>query len=372
MRDFIKNLTGKKIVLVVTAAVSLIAFLVITGVGAYMKNGLESQNMAKRWAADGGAAQISCFFSQGTSVTEDSINAFVHDLDAALTEQSITSDSENPSARLWANAYSTPGMLTIQNSSGKSMEINSIGVGGDFFMFHPLKLVSGAYFSGSDLMQDHIVIDEDAAWQLFGSSDVVGQQVSIGGIPHMISGVIEREKGRLNEKAGNAGSIAYVSYQTLYNTLTGQGTAVSINHYEIVMPNPVDDFAINLVKEKIGVEETQMELLENTTRFKLLPLFEVIGEFGTRSMNGKAIVYPYWENVARGYEDILAFMLVFRLLFILYPIVILIIWIVYLWKHRRWHFKDVKVFAVRKQEEWRDKRIRKKREKDKSDDFLED
>lgn len=50
-------------------------------------------------------------------------------------------------------------------------------------MFHPLKLITGSYFSGNDLMQDYCIIDQDAAWQLFGSNDVVGMTVYIGNVP---------------------------------------------------------------------------------------------------------------------------------------------------------------------------------------------
>ena len=42
------------------------------------------------------------------------------------------------------------------------------------------------------LMKDYCVIDEDAAWQLFGSNDVAGMTVYIGGVPHIVTGVIRR------------------------------------------------------------------------------------------------------------------------------------------------------------------------------------
>lgn len=59
-----------------------------------------------------------------------------------------------------------------------------------------------------------------------------------------------------------------------------------------------------------------MEVLENTTRFDFLNLLKQLTQFGTRSMSSKAIIYPYWENMARGYEDIALLLLVFELLFI--------------------------------------------------------
>lgn len=350
MKQFWKNLTVKQIVLTMTGVASFLVFLVLTAVGSYMTGKLESQNMAERWSKEGGVSQISCFFSQNSHVDENTIKGFEHTLDAALQEASITSESANVNARLWADAYSTSGKLNLAGKSGK-MEVNAIGAGGDFFLFHPLQLINGGYFSGSDLMQDHIIIDEDIAWQLFGSNDVVGQQITIDGIPHLVSGVIKRDSGRLNDHAGNGNSIAYVSYETMKKHLESEGQSAVISHFEVVMPSPVSKFAYDIVKDKIGIDEAEMEIVENTTRYQLLPLLQIIGDFGMRSMNGKAIIYPYWENIARGYEDILALLLVFRILFLLYPIVLLIIFIIVRWKRRTWHWNDVKVFVGRKWEE---------------------
>ncbi len=355
MRKFWKNLTAKQIVLTITGVVSLVIFLVLTVAGSCMVRKLEAQNMAKRWSEDGGVSQISCFFSQNSNVDQNTIMGFEHELDKALQEASITSESANVNARLWADAYSAFGKLDLVGKTGQ-MQVNAIGAGGDFFLFHPLYLIQGSYFSGSDLMQDHIIIDEDIAWQLFGSNDVVGQQITIDGIPHLVSGVIRRDSGRFNDYAGNGSSIVYVSYETLQRHMQSTGQSAAINHYEVVMPNPVSKFAYGIVKDKIGFDENEMEIVENTTRYQLVPLLQILGDFGMRSMNGKAIIYPYWENIARGYEDILVLLLIFRILFLLYPAVLLIIWLIWLWKHRKWHFKDIRNFIERKQEELREKK----------------
>ena len=71
-------------------------------------------------------------------------------------------------------AFSPIERITLQNGK-KSVSAKAIGVAGDFFLFHPLKLLDGSFFSGSDVMQDYVVIDEDMAWQLFGSNDVAGK-----------------------------------------------------------------------------------------------------------------------------------------------------------------------------------------------------
>ncbi|MCD7837148.1 MAG: ABC transporter permease [Lachnospiraceae bacterium] len=327
----------------IAAALSFIIFLILLGVSNHMAASLLSQNMADRWSSEGGAAQISCFFSVNSNITRDAIEEFEHSVDDMLEEDSITAESSgadgeeaNESARLWADAYSADGSVTIA-SDGASFSASAIGIGGDFFLFHPLQLVSGAYFSGNDLMQDYCVLDEEAAWQLFGSNDIAGQMVTIGGVPHMVTGVIRRPDGRLNEAAGLSETVVYVSYDTLEKYGVNNG----INHYEIVMPEPVSGYALGKVGEMLADDEKNTEIIQNDTRFSLLSRIQTLSEFGTRSMNGKAIIYPYWENEARGYEDIIALITVFMLIFLLYPAVFLIIMLIKWWRHRTWSFRQV-------------------------------
>lgn len=296
----------------------------------------ESQQMAERWSSDGGAAQISCFFSGNAGMTEDRIIGFEHTLDNVLKEASIESESENESARLWVDAYSAPGMLSISNER-TSLMVNALGVGGDFFLFHPQKLLYGGYFSGSDLNKDGIIIDEETAWQLFGSGDIAGQIVSVGGAPHIIVGVIERPKGKMEEGAGLDESIAYVSFETL----STYARVTNVNHYEIVMPNPIKDFAMQKVKENLFADENETEFIENTDRYSVAASLKVIGQYAYRSMNGKAIIYPYWENLARGYEDIIALITLFALFLLVFPAGTALVWLILWWRHKSWTVKSL-------------------------------
>lgn len=326
----------KKIVLGATGVLSFVLFLVLLGISSRMGNSLAEQSMAERWSEKGGVAQISCFFSPNANISPDTFKEFEHSLDSMLLEASVTPESDNPGARLWADCYSAEGKITLSN--GKSyVEADAVGIGGDFFLFHPAKLLCGAYFSGNDINQDYCVIDQDAAWQLFGSNNVAGMMVYIAGRPHVVTGVIERESGRMEKAAGLDGTRVYVSYQTLQD----YGSHSGINSYEIVMPDPVGKFALNHVKESLGSNEQETEILENSTRFGLLNRLKLIGSFGTRSMNGKAIIYPYWENIARGYEDIIGVLTLFMLLFLLYALVLGTVFFVLWWKHKSWTVKGV-------------------------------
>lgn len=331
----------KKIVLGITGGISFLIFLILLFTTNYLGQSQLSQTAADRWSSKKNASQVSCFFSVGSGITEDALIDFEHTVDSALADASVVQESENPGARLWADAYSADGTVNI-SSDKASITADAIGIGGDFFLFHPVQLLRGAYFSGNDLMYDKVIVDEDAAWQLFGSNDVVGMAVNIGGTPHYISGVIKREEGRFQEAAGLDKTLVYVSCETLEEFGKTQG----INSYEVVMPNPVKNFAYNSVKEKLGIDENHMWVVENSARFHLKGLLTVISEFGMRSMNARAIQYPYWENVARGWEDVLAVVLILQILFLLCPAVIVVSALILSWKRRQWTWKDVGRFLV--------------------------
>lgn len=326
----------KRIVLGISGGISFLIFLVLLFITVYLGGNQLTQTMAERWSEDGEASQVSCFFSVDSRITEDAIIEFEHTVDGALADASVLQESENPGARLWADAYSADGQVTL--STGKTnLTADAIGIGGDFFLFHPVKLLYGSYFSGNDLMQDYCVIDEDAAWQLFGSSDVAGMMVEIGGIPHIVVGVVERPAGRLAEAAGLDSTLVYVSYKTLSELGQNNG----INHYEIVMPDPVTGFAVNFIREKLGNDEKETEVVENTSRYSLVSRLKLLTQFGTRSMNGRAIIYPYWENIARGYEDILTLLTLFEILFLIYPLGLVLVFFCIWWRHKGWTLKDV-------------------------------
>ncbi len=336
MKKWLRSLSGKQIKLGLSAGICAILSLLLTGVIALLAGTQAEQRIARRWSSEGGVAQVSCFFSPGADITPDSIESFEHSLDNALKEASIELDSPNPGARLWADAYSADGTITLSTDKG-SVQADALGIGGDFFLFHQLRLLSGSYFSGNDLMQDYVILDRETAWQLFGSVDVAGMLVTISGRPHMVIGVVERPGGKLYEAAGLDGPRVFVSYETL----SAYGSSGGINHFEIVMPNPVRQYALNYVREQLGKQEREVEVLENSTRYSIGKRLRLLLDFGTRSMNGKAIIYPYWENVARGYEDILALLTLFQMLFLIYPSGVLLIWIVIRWKHKTWTARTV-------------------------------
>jgi len=98
---------------------------------------------------------------------------------------------------------------------------------------------------------------------------------------------------------------------------------------------------MDTVKENIGADENETEIVENTGRFSYVNSLKHFKGFAYRSMNAKAIIYPYWENLARGMEDILAFLTAIVIICIAVPALITAIWLIYRWKHKKWTIKSI-------------------------------
>lgn len=353
MKNLIQNIPAKIKRLGFFSAICFLFLGMIFLCEHHMKKSLYDQQMAQRWSAEGDAAQISAFYAEDAVEDETYFKGIGQSVEKALQTASIVNENEN--ARLWIDAVSKNGKVTLTTSRG-SIEVNALGVSGEFFQFHPQKLLYGSLFSQDSMMQDGIVIDEDIAWQLFGSSNVAGMQVMIGQVPHYITGVIERADGKLERAAGLEKPVCYMSLESLqgYGKVTGGFT------YEIVMPNPIKNFAYTTMQTAIGADNENVILVENSSRFDLLPLFGIIRDFGIRSMSFKDVVYPYWENVARGQEDILALLLLLKCVLLILPSIFVITTIIYLWKNRTWHVKQGIVWIQDKIYEAGTKRVQKK------------
>ena len=363
---------------------------------AFLVNQLPEQLGADRWGDDRRMSQVSLFFTEDQLIDTDFIKKMEFMLKGKMTEVGIVEDNdddeddsksseapviidtqplgekadqtdlttqETDDSRLYASCYSAQGIVDISFEKKTAEKVTAIGTDGDFFLFHPLELVSGSYYLPDAIMKDQIVIDEDLAWQLFGSDDVVGEMVTIGSIPHYISGVVKREEGKLRKAAGQGVGIAYISYDSLCKygiILSGRTSSVElsedgstaniggINCYEVVMPGPVDGIVAKIVKESAALDDKYVSVVDNTDRFSFFSLGEVILSYGTRSMWNQAIFFPYWENLARGYEDILATIMLFRIICRLIVVIILAIFVIHSYRNKKWTVRGVFNYLMEK------------------------
>ena len=293
------------VVLVAAATASLI------GLGAVSRT-LDSVRASEtfRGESDMRFAQIACFFPVGMGKEESDILAFRETLDAKLLEQSLEAP-ENGS--LYLDAYSASAAVTAASDSG-SAQVEAVAVGGEFFYFHPLQLRSGSYISSDDLMDDLVVLDEELAWRMFGGVELSGMTMTINGEPFVVAGVVSREDDFATRKAYSGEPGLFMSFSALKRL----EESATIGCYEIIMPDPITNFALSVVQESFPQEDA--DVVENSSRYSLGHLLSVIGSFGDRSMRTNGVIYPYWENAVRLTEDYAALLLILSVAFALCPV----------------------------------------------------
>ncbi len=349
------------------AVVSLAMCLAALGCAAALKatgNTLKSQQAAQRWAGESGVkyAQISVFAPKSGSFDKMKIMAFREKVRTA-TADTLPKTVKNAMTDAWSAA----GKVSIRGAHG-SADASVIAVGGNYFYFHPLDIISGGYFSDSDLMNDRVLLDEELAWKLYGGSDLTGLTVTIDNTPFVVSGVVKREGDFADKAAYTAGAGLYMSFDA-YNALlaasapttpptdtsgaASSGSAAAptpttpaapvqkaaISCYEAVLPNPVKGFAQNLVASELNADKS-CEIVENSARYTTDGTWGVLKNFGKRTLHTDAIELPYWENAARLVENRCALFLLLELIFWLCPVVFACIMLVKLFKYLRLKLRE--------------------------------
>lgn len=323
----------KHIILIVINGISLLFFAVMTVAAAGIKNSLPDQQVIERWT-DGSQrySQISVFTEGLSAISVDGIFTARVNIEKKLVENSLTSEKEN--ARVWVDAFSANQGKTPVSSDYGNTEAETIITGGDFFLFHPVELISGYYYSEDNLMQDRVLIDENLAWQLYGASDIAGKPVIIEEKYFYIAGVYRHSDNIDIEKVIGETPMMFMSYQG-YEIL---GKTPSFDCYEACLPNPVTGLAEMIVTESVPVKDINSEIIDNSLRYSLKNRFEIIKNFGMRSVRDNAVVYPYWENAARITEDESVLVLVFQLLALIIPIGTAVTYIIIGYRKRKIFF----------------------------------
>lgn len=293
----------------VLALLSVIFFML----ACRLSDRLSSQQEAQRWQGESDLkfSQVSCFLPADEKLQLNTIFSFREEVHKALHAASVDVEHHG---QLQLDAWSTAGKANVATDLGKG-EARVIAVGGDFFQFHPVRLLSGNYIAESDFMKDRVLLDEDLAWLLFGGTELTGMTLKINGYPFVVAGVIQREQDMFSRLAYTDGMGLFMSYEAFSQLYDEPG----IDCYELVMAEPVRGFAVNLARQKFPIGRG--EILQNTDRFSFHRLSKVLLSFGTRSMQTRGIVYPYWENACRSAEDHCALYMLLGFLFALFPVI---------------------------------------------------
>lgn len=311
----------------------LILWLGVLWFWIYADRGLDSQFAAERWQAGGTKySQVSAFISEDAAYTDNTVLFTRQAVDEMLTVVSL--DTETEDARHWIDAYSAESSATVEYKMN-SQTVRVICTGGDFFLFHPLDMISGWYYFGEETSDALAVIDQILAWKLFGSADVAGMELYINGYACTVTGVASIPQND-DEKSAYASELTiYVPYSFMERQ---EGGAPALTCYEAVLPEPVKDFSIETIKTALGFNDSQCEVLRNTDRFSFARSISIAKAYESRSQRTGRIYYPWWENAARAVESrtfLLAVLLILLAIWLAVCILLPMVWCQE--KHVKWY-----------------------------------
>ena len=365
IKNWIKHPNKKFVItaLIVNAILCLIVMFINIVNDSRVKE-LYSEQAAARWQSKNmKCAEVSVFYSEAGALGPTEINSIRGKIQSKLASDDNLSKKSD--VRSWIDAYSGHTFEEIRKDSS-TVKANVYTVGGDFFAIHPIPLKAGSYLDMDNPDVNQIVIDEDVAWTLFGSSDVVGKKVWIGSTVFTIIGVVDGAESKLEQQAQGEFYAVYVPMKAYHQKSSssvkpakgaeaekpasesdGPGTRVVC--YEVVMPNPIENYALNTVAEAVGIEFKtdeekeksrsllnfgNKEIIDNTARYTFFGLLGRDDAEEYIDMKTNEIVYPYWENIARYEETKQRNSLTIILILLIIPILSLIYLIAFLYMNR--------------------------------------
>lgn len=253
-------------------------------------------NAKRQW--DGGKyeyAEIAVYYSESSGIGTDDIRTAQSAIDTALSDNSLSLD-EDSDGRLWIDSYYSEGDTFTLNGTSGSCTAAVSATSGDFFVFHPLTVLYGSYYSDEDLNFDRIIIDRECSWQLFGALDTVGMTVTVGDKTLYVAAVVASADDDLEKAAYGTTPKAYVPYDCMKML---NGGAVPITAYEVCIPEPVSDFALGVMEDCAPGSESDRIMVDRSGRFDIAELSEKYKTVFEDMMVQNAIKLPWFENTAR-------------------------------------------------------------------------
>ena len=164
-------------------------------------------------------------------------------------------------------------------------------------------------------------------------------EITVQGISCLVAGVIQPETDYASKTAYGTMPRIYIPY-IMYQQFDSEN-AGHISCYEAVLPNPVRNFAKELLKKSMNLEEANSILLENTGRYSLSGRWNTLRKLRNLVVC-ETVTFPYWENAARIISFDTAVILLLQIVFLIYPVIYLI-WLIC----KAYRFSENKLFEKR-------------------------
>ena len=291
------------------------------------------QLAAERWeTGEKPYAMASVFLTADQAIDAQRMGEIYLKVENALTAGGVPSE-----AYPWFYAASCQRDGVLENGKARS-NVELTAVDGDFFRIHPMTPVSGWYPDPQEVMRDRIVLNRQAAWELFYSDNVAGQFLTLEGMTFQVAAVVDTEQDRFHLLSAGDRPRAWIFWDALPQQ------QIRYTCMEMVLPQPVKDFAASTLRTACGIPET-VPVTDNSARFGLIHRWQVLRQLSTRGITEQPIAYPYWENAARLAENRLAIRLIPEAILLAIPILSLLILLWYLNRRRTWGLRSIRKLA---------------------------
>lgn len=241
--------------------------------------------------------QLAAYLSEDSYLTSDGIMDVKNGLESAMTDASI----EHGGRYLLCGSAERDVVLT---RDALTLEATATVYFGDWFGLHPSLPLVGGYVDESAATTDFCVIDDYAAWSIFGATDVCGMELCINEKTYTVSAVLAADRGVYAEYYGEKPRV-YI----LYSSAAMRDERITFTSLEAVLPDPITDSAKTMFSDAVASYSDDVHVI--TDRFEVASLWDNIKDFPSLGvMEGKN--YPYYENVSRIMETKCAMLLVFE------------------------------------------------------------
>lgn len=321
-----------------------------------------NSNAAVRWKSGKQEfSYISVYMSPEENWKENDRNTLISNLKMSFQQNSIINENrEDNNEGLIKDCFSCEGLMDFTN--GRNTATAKVtATGGGFFFFHQPVWLSGFAYSDSDVMNDRAIIDKELAWQLFGGENVAGMPFKINGNTYYVAGVVDTSHLKEDQKAYGEINRAWLPYSAFCKEYQGTGGTSStadtdtsstdtsgtadtvpgtdentnqlpITCYEIVLPNPVKEWAVNLIQTSLDASNRKMVIIENSKRTDFFYVMDNLKNFFYKTSGTQPVAYPYWENSARVRDTKREIYTGILLIAIIYPVLLFIRIIAWIYK----------------------------------------
>ena len=250
------------------------------------------------------------------------------------SDSSSDTSSEDSEGRVWIDAYSSDAVTSITRPKSDikpelTSNVELTGVGGDFYLFHPFQMLSGAFIDPDTMNTRQIVLDKDLSFSFFGTYESVGETVMLNGREYTVVGVCDTRDTKIDNRSYGDLVRAYVLFSELPTAVSsdpsglaadpsmaggitddGDVTKPAVMCYEAVIPNRLRGIALQNIKtalESSGKQSKDFLIVENTDRFSPISLYNTVFPIGEKASQREGYQVPYWELSAETAESMSVF-----------------------------------------------------------------